>query len=78
MHLIKTVKSIQHRQTKLREKNWDVEYKIPDISGLATTAVLNTNTRGLTTTAVLNIKFGELENKIRDVSGSVKKNSLWP
>ena len=36
------------------------ENKIPDIGGVATTAILNTKT-------------GEVENKILDVSGLVKK-----
>ena len=53
---------IQHRQAKFREKNGDVENKIPDASGLVNTAVLNT-------------EVGKVENKIPDVS-SLVKNSL--
>ena len=33
---------MQHRYKKFREKNGDVDKKIPDMSGLLTTAVLNT------------------------------------
>ena len=51
---------IQHRQAKFREKNGDVENKIPDASCLVTTAVLNT-------------EIGKVENKIPDVSSLVKK-----
>ena len=52
----------------------DVENKIPDISGLATTAVLNTkigevenespDVSGLVSTAVLKTTIGEVEEKL--------------
>ena len=67
----------------MEKKIGDVERKIPDNSGLATTAVLNTkigevenkipDIRGLSPTALLNTKIGEVENKIPDVSKLVKK-----
>ena len=53
--------------------NMKIESKIPDISGLVTTAVLNTkivlvknkihDVNGLVTTVVLNTKIEEIENK---------------
>ena len=45
----------------LEKETGDVENKIPDISGLATAAVVNK-------------KIGEVENKIADASKLVKKN----
>ena len=51
--------SIQHRQAKIRRKKW--RYWIPDISGLATTTVLNTI-------------ISKVENEIHNVSGLVKKS----
>ena len=71
------------------EKNiGEVENKIPDVSGLVTTAVLNTNIgevenkipdiSALATTAVLNTKIGEVENKIPNVIGLVKKTFMTP
>ena len=60
-----------------------VENKIPDISGLLITAVLNTkigkvenkipNVSGLVTNAVLDTKTSEVENTIPDVSDFAKK-----
>ena len=47
----------------MEKKVGDVENKIPDISGLVTTTVLNTKT-------------GEVENKIPDTSGLVTTNNL--
>ena len=57
--------------------------KIPDVSSLVITTVLNPEiskvenkipgTRGLVTTNALNTKIGEVENKMPDVSGLVKK-----
>ena len=44
----------------MENKNGDVENKVPNISGLASTAILNTN-------------IGEVGNNISDVSGQVKK-----
>ena len=63
-------------KTKFREKNRDVDKKIPDTSGLVTTTVLNTkinevenkilDASSLMTTTVLNTKIVEIENKIPD------------
>ena len=47
--------SIKHRKIKFREKNGDVDKKIPDTSGLVTTTVLN-------------IKISEVEDEILDNS----------
>ena len=59
--------------------------KIPDISSLVTTAVLDTkisevenkipDASGLATAAVLNTKIGEIENKIHNLSSLIKKKS---
>ena len=58
---------IQANQYKTDSQNLektigDVESKIPEVSGLAATAVLNT-------------KIGEVGNKIPDISGLVKKTN---
>ena len=60
-----------------------IDNKIPDVSGLKTTTVLNTKivevenkilgTSGLVTISILNTKNGEVENEISDVTGLVKK-----
>ena len=65
------------------KKIGDINKKIPDISALVTTTVLNTkisevenkilDTRGLVITTVDNTKIGEAKNKILDVSGLAKK-----
>ena len=65
------------------KKIGDINKKIPDISALVTTTVLNTkisevenkilDTRGLVITTVGNTKIGEAANKILDVSGLAKK-----
>ena len=65
------------------KKIGDINKKIPDISALVTTTVLNTkisevenkilDTRGLVITTVGNTKIGEAENKILEVSGLAKK-----
>ena len=58
----------------MEKKNGDVKNKIPDITGLATTAVFNTKigeagnkipgVSCLANIAVLNTKIGEVEKKI--------------
>ena len=83
---INSKKSIQHRQIKFREKMGDDKTKIPDISVLASIAVLNTkvgeieniipDVSGLVTTAVVNTNIDEVENKISDVSKLVKKQAM--
>ena len=83
---INSKKSIQHRQRKFREKMEDDKTKIPDISVLASIAVLNTkvgeiekiipDVSGLVTTAVVNTNIDEVENKISDVSKLVKKQAM--
>ena len=67
----------------LEEKNGEIGNKIPDVSGLVTTAVLNTkigevennipDVSGLVITAVLIRKTSKVDNKIPDVSSLVKK-----
>ena len=64
-------------------KKMNILIKIPDVSGLVTTNVLNTKIgnvenkipvfSGLVTITVLNTKIKEVENKIPNVSGLVKK-----
>ena len=64
----------------------DDQTKIPDISVLASIAVLNTkvgeiekiipDVSGLVTTAVVNTNIDEVENKISDVSKLVKKQAM--
>ena len=53
----------------------EVENKITDVSGLVTTALLNTKLGRIdnTTTADLDTKIGEVENKIPDIIDLVKK-----
>ena len=66
------------------EKNiGDVDKKIPEVSGLVTTTVLDTkigevenqipDTSALVTATVLDTKIGEVQKKIPDVSGFFKK-----
>ena len=60
--------------------------KVPDVSGLVTTTILNTKTskaeykimdnRSLLTTTVLTIKIGEVENRIPDHAKSVTLQEL--
>ena len=67
----------------LEKKTVDVDKKIPDVSGLVTTTILNTkfskaegkipNTNGLVNTTAFNTKIGQVESKIPDVSGLHKK-----
>ena len=66
----------------MKKKIVDVDYKIPGISGLATTTVLNTKTdevenkipvTGLATTSLLNTKIDEVDDKISDVNKLVKE-----
>ena len=67
---------------KLRQKIYFFENKIPEISGLVSTAALNTkvgkvenkisNTSELATTTVLKTKNDEVDNKIPDVNGLLK------
>ena len=59
---------------KFREKKSEILLKIPDVSGLVTSTILNTkigaienkirDTSSLVTTTVLNTNIGEVENKI--------------
>ena len=61
----------------------DVDEKIPDVSGLVITTVLNAkigevenklpDTGGLMTTTVLDTKTGDVYNKVPDVSGLINK-----
>ena len=72
---VSTLIHTKHRETKFGEQIEEGKKKIPDISGLVTTVVLNTKIvvvenkipgiSGLMTTAVLYTKIGEAENKIR-------------
>ena len=67
----------------MEKKVGDFKNKIPEISGLVTTAVLNTkigqvenkipNVTNLLNTTGLNTKVGEVENKIANVTDLVKK-----
>ena len=82
---IKLIQINQYNKYKQSLEIGDVDDKIPDISGLVTTTVLNTNigevvnkipgTSCLVTPAVLIAKIGDVEAKIPDVSGLVKKTS---
>ena len=67
----------------MEKKIGDVDKKIPEVTGLVTTTVLDTkigevehqipDTSALVTTTVLDTKIGEVQKKIPDVSGFVKK-----
>ena len=67
----------------MEKENRDNDKKIPDVSSLVTTTLLNTkisevenkipNTSGVVTTTVLNTKIGEVDSKIPGVSGLVRK-----
>ena len=60
---------MQHKQTNLAQKNGDVKKKVPDITGLVATTVLNA-------------KIRVVENKVPDVSGlkALKQpnQKFWP
>ena len=78
-----SLESIQHRKIKFGVKNGVVIKKNLNVSGLVTTAVLNTkmsevegkipDASSLVTITVLNMYIGEVEIKIPYVSGLVKK-----
>ena len=67
----------------MEKENRDNDKKIPDVSSLVTTILLNTkisevenkipNTSGAVTTTVLNTKIGEVDSKIPGVSDLVRK-----
>ena len=67
----------------MEKKIGDVDKKIPEVSGVVTTTVLDTkigevenqipDTGALVTTTVLDTKIGEVQKKIPYVSGFVKK-----
>ena len=67
----------------MEKKIGDVDKKIPEVTGLVTTTVLDTkigevenqipDTGALVTTTVLDTKIGEVQKKIPDVSGFFKK-----